>query len=160
MKKKVISGAAKNRAKRATESARPLATVARAVDSHRKRREARIAELRERCQVLSNERVELEEINEAEDAAPWIGRCFKYRNRDSDGIERWMYLRVLKHDGGNSFVMLKCDAQPHGWRIAVDSEHNYLLPDPKGRGYVEITRREFNQQWAKFARGIEAMNEQ
>lgn len=126
--------------------------------TERDERNTRIATLRAQCQRLSNERARMETINEREDAAPWIGACFKVRNRDSDGSTWWLYIRVLSHNGGNSFKVLKCEAQPHGWHIVEAKSHLYLLPDPKGRGYVQITRRQFDAAWRKFTSRIAALN--
>lgn len=122
-------------------------------------REARIALLRERCQELSNERSALEDINEAEDAAPWIGACFKYRNRDSHNDKHWwVYYRVLKHDGGNAFVVLQCQSQAGGWHIVTSTERLYLLPNPEERGLVRITRREFDAQWEAYLARVRTLN--
>jgi hypothetical protein len=125
----------------------------------RAKREARISELRQQCQVLSNERVELETINEQEDASPWIGACFKYRNTDSSGKSWWLYVRVTAHEHGQSFRTLQCQAQPGGWNIVTTSEHVYLLPDPKNRGFTQITRREFDKAWRGFVARIESLND-
>lgn len=121
-------------------------------------RTARIAELRARCQRLSDERANLETINEREDAAPWRGACFRYLNRDSSGETWWLYLRVLEHEQGNSFRVLQCQSQSGGWHIATAADHTYLLPNPKQRGYLPITRRQFDAAWRKFTARIEALN--
>ena len=128
------------------------------VAAARAAREARIAELRAACQALNNERADLESVNEREEAAPWIGRCFKYRSRDSSGRAWWIYIRIVKHEHGNSFLTLQCKAQSGGWHIAATGEHVYLLPDPKQRGFIEIPRRAFNTAWHRFTRHIEALN--
>lgn len=121
-------------------------------------RDARINELRSQCQRLSNERAGLETLNEREDAAPWIGACFKYLNRDSGGKSWWIYIRVTTHEQGNSFTTLQCQSQAGGWHIVTSRDHVYLLPDPKQRGYVRITRRQFDVAWRKFCARVEALN--
>ena len=120
-------------------------------------RDARIAELRAENQRRGNDIARLETLSEREDAAAWIGAYFKYLNRDSSGKAWWMYLRVLAHEHGNSFRMLKCESQPGGWHIVV-TKHAYLLPDPKSRGYVRITRRQFDAAWRKHVARIAALN--
>lgn len=124
----------------------------------RAERDARVAALREQCQLLSNQRARLEDLNEREDAAPWIGRCFRYRNRDSNGRSWPVYYRVLRHDGGNTFIALKVQSQPDGWHIVEAKERLYLLPDPKQRGLVEVPRREFDAALNAFARRVVALN--
>ena len=124
----------------------------------RKAREARIAELRTQCQTLGNEVARLETQNEREDAAPWIGKCFKYRNRDSQGKAWWLYLRVLQHDAGTSFYTLQCQSQAGGWHIVTTRDRAYLLPDPKARGFIQISRREFNRVWRQFTKRLEGLN--
>lgn len=121
-------------------------------------REARIAELRAKCQKLSDERARLETTNEREDAAPWIGRCFKYRNRDSLGKSWWLYIRITAHAYGNSFHTLQCQVQSGGWHIATTREHVYLPPDPKSRGYLPISRRQFDAAFRRFTQRIVAIN--
>lgn len=124
----------------------------------RRDREALIAKLRAECQVLSDERAVLETFNEREDAAPWIGKCFKYRHRTSSGESWWLYLRVTAHDSGNSFHTLQCQEQPGGWHIVTTRDHVYLLPDPRSRGYIPISRREFDAAWRKFYGRIAKLN--
>lgn len=126
--------------------------------NERTKRLERISELRAQCQRLSNERSRLETINEREDAAPYIGKCFKYLNRDSGGKQWWLYLRVLSHQSGSSFRTLQCQSQPGGWHIVTTDDHVYLLPDPKMRNYVPISRRQFDAAWRKFIVRVAAFN--
>jgi hypothetical protein len=121
-------------------------------------RSAKIEELRAACQRLSNQRAALEEINEREDAEPWLGTCFRYLNRDSNGATWWLYIRVLAHESGNSFRVLQCQRQTGGWHIATAEDHTYLLPSPKQRGFVQITRREFDAAWRKFTAAVGDLN--
>lgn len=130
------------------------------VTKARKDRERRIVILRAECQRLSDERADLETINEREDAAPWIGACFKYRNRDSSGKAWWLYLRVVAHEHANSFRTLQCQSQPGGWHIVTTKDHVYLLPNPKERGFQRITRREFDAAWRKYCARIAALNDE
>lgn len=124
----------------------------------RKARDARIAELRKQCQALSNELTALEAKNWRDDQAPWIGRCFKYRNRDSDGHVWWLYYRVIGSTSWNTFRTLKCESQHGGWHIVVTGETLYLLPDPKERGLIPISRREFDAAWKRHVRRIAELN--
>lgn len=126
--------------------------------NERAERIERIAALRGQCQKLSNERAALETINEREDAAPWVGKCFKYRNRDSSGKAWWLYVRVLNHVNGNSFRTLQCQSQPGGWHVVTTNDFVYLLPDPKLRGYLLISRRQFDAAWRRFTMRIGAMS--
>lgn len=124
----------------------------------RAERFARVAELRKQCQRLGNEVARLDTLTEREDAALWIGTCFKYLNRNSDGSSWWLYIRIVSHDHGNSFNTLQCQSQSGGWHIVTTKDHVYLLPDPKARGYVQITRRQFDAAWGKFTERIAALN--
>jgi hypothetical protein len=128
------------------------------MSKERTARLARVAELRKQCQRLSNEVARLDTITEHEDAAPWIGKCFKYHNRDSNGDAWWLYIRIVGHDQGNSFHTLQCQSQSGGWHIVTTKDHVYLLPDPKSRGYIPITRRQFDAAWRKFVARIDALN--
>lgn len=130
-----------------------------AKNAERKRREERIAHLRRRGQALRNELESLETLCEREDAAPWIGKCFKYLNRDHSGEQWWLFLRIIGHDSANSFHTLQCQSQPGGWNIVTTRDHVYLLPDPKQRGYMEISRRQFDTAWNRYVERIKALNE-
>jgi hypothetical protein len=118
----------------------------------------RLSELRKQAQKLGNEIARLETITEREDAEPWIGKCFKYLNRQSDGSSWWLYIRVTAHDHGNCFKILQCQSQSGGWHIVTTNDHVYLLPHPKERGYVQITRRQFDAAWRKHVERIAALN--
>lgn len=125
--------------------------------SEREQRDQRISALRGQCQTLSNEVEALEAKNWREDQTPWIGRCFKYRNRDSEGHSWWVYHRVVGATSWNTFKTLRCESQHGGWHT-VSTETLYLLPDPKERGLVAISRREFDAAWKRHVQRITALN--
>lgn len=127
-------------------------------NKERTARLARVAELRANGQRIKDELARLETITEREEAAPYVGKCFKYRNRDSDGKTWWLYIRVLDHDHGHSVRTLQCQSQPGGWHIVTTDDIIYLLPDPKSRGYLPITRRQFDAAWRRFTDRIAAIN--
>jgi hypothetical protein len=123
----------------------------------RRAREKRLSELRAKGQRLGDEIRRLDNANTAEDAAPFIGACFKYLNRDHTGDAWWIFFRVVSLDG-SAFRTLQCQSQSGGWHIVTTKDHTYLLPDPKARGFTRITRREFDAAWRRHVARIAALN--
>jgi hypothetical protein len=117
----------------------------------------REAELRAEIQARSDELSEIVERYERAQAKPIIGKCFKYLNRDSGGDTWWMFLRVTAHEHGTRFQTLKFEAQSGGWNIVVIDDGAYLN-DAAQRGYIEITRRSFDREYAKFLGRLEQLN--
>lgn len=117
----------------------------------------REAELRAEIQARKDELDAIVEAYDREQAKPVIGKCFKFLNRDSEGTSWWLFLRVTAHDGGNRFHTLQFQAQSGGWRIVVVDEGAYLN-DAGERGYIEISRREFDREYATFLRALERLN--
>jgi hypothetical protein len=130
-----------------------------AKSKERLRREAEIARVRAECQKLGNVISRLEKINDREDAAPWLGKCFKYRNRDQSGKSWWLYMRVVRHLTGSMFSVLSFQSQVGGYNFAVDGDRVYLTNEGRVRdGYMPITRGQFNAALRKFTNHISALN--
>lgn len=100
----------------------------------------------------------LASIREAEERKQYkalVGRCFKFNNSyGGDRPRWWLYIKVT---GIGEFW-------PEAFEFQTTCEQEIIIKQEKcrigvgaDRGYVEITAKEFNREWAKVKKQITRM---
>lgn len=110
-------------------------------------RKQRLLQLAREISKLYDEQRRLEAEQKDERNSSVVGRCFKYHNSRS-GLERWwMYSSVVEVKDG-SLVAFSFQTDSDG-KTEIEPENRIHSDSFAGcSGYKEITREEFEEQWA------------
>ncbi len=99
-----------------------------------------------------NELYEIEAKKKFERNAPFVGRCFKFRNSYSTTDENekwWLYEKILGLDNTRDFITFKFETDINGKITIEPTDCGYIYDR-----HIEISQEEFDDAWKNLVEKI------